>query len=180
VEQRRGIKCLTYFSKRLTLLRVDAATDLIQRREIEDELLALGVEREALTYRDGWIRERIRRLIGPAREAGITMRDTSRLTGMSTQTLHTWMKDLMRPIPDIHLGLSGPQPPSREQAVLRTMGQDPDRDWTPDQVKGELPTGWPGGSTDEIRLAMERLARGHMIWDGEVGYRVAPPEEALR
>lgn len=154
--------------------RVDL-DDLSRRRAIEDELLALGAEREAIAYQDSWNRERIRGLIGPAREAGITIRDIARLSGLSTQTLHAWMHDLMRPIPEIHLGMGGPAPLSLEQAALRAMGEDPGRDWTPDEIRDRIPDGWPNGSVDQVREAMERLARGHMIWDGDTGYRVAPP-----
>lgn len=154
--------------------RVDI-DDLTQRRAIEDELLALGAEREKLAYQDSWNRERIRSLLGPARGVGITIRDIARLSGLSTQTLHAWMRDLMRPIPEIHLGLAGPVPPSLEQAALRTMGEDPTRDWKSSEVRARIPNGWPNGSVDQVREAMERLARGHMICDGDAGYRVAPP-----
>lgn len=154
--------------------RVDI-DELAQRRAIEDELLTLGSERETLAYQESWNRERIRGLLGPAREAGITIRDVARLSGLSTQTLHTWMHDLMRPIPEIHLGAAGPPPSSLEQAALRTMGEDPGRDWTPEEIRGAIQEGWPNGALDQVREAMERLARGHMIWDGDNGYRVTPP-----
>lgn len=154
--------------------RVDR-NELAKRRAIEDELLALGAEREDLEYQDSWNRERIRGLVGPAREAGITIRDIARLSGLSTQTLHTWLHDLMRPIPEVHLGVAGPMPSSLEQAALRTMGEDPGRDWMPGEVRQRIPDGWPNGSVEQVRQAMERLARGHMIWDGETGYQVAPP-----
>lgn len=151
---------------------------LTQRRQVEDELLALGADREALAQQDSWNRERIRRLVAPAREVGITVRDIARLTGLSTQTLHAWMKDNMRPIPEVHLGMAAPAPPKLEQAVLRTMSQDCSRGWTAADVRESIPAGWPTGSLDEVNSAMEYLARWHMIWDGDddVGYRVAPPE----
>ncbi|MFZ2052494.1 MAG: hypothetical protein WB698_05630 [Solirubrobacteraceae bacterium] len=149
--------------------------EIAERRRIEDDLLALGERLEALAVQDSWIRERIRRLVGPAREAGITVRDIARMTGLSAQTLHTWMLDLMRPIPDIHYGFAGPLPVTLEQAVLRTMGEGAERDWKPDELIGLIPDGWPTGTTADIEGAMENLARWHMIWDGEVGYRVAPP-----
>src|SRR4051795_4997884 len=103
--------------------------ELAERRLIEDELLALGQERETLMYQDSWNRERIRRLVGPAREVGVTLRDVARMTGLSPQTLHAWKGDLMRPIPDIHFGLGGPVPATLEQAVLRVMGEAPEQDW---------------------------------------------------
>lgn len=152
-----------------------AANELAERRHIEDDLLAMGQELEAVALQDSWVRERIRRLVGPAREAGITVRDIARMTGLSTQTLHTWMLDLMRPIPDIHYGFAGPVPTTLEQAVLRAMGEDPKRDWRSQDLQRIIPNDWPGGTADEIESAMESLARWHMIWDGEVGYRVAPP-----
>lgn len=151
------------------------AEELAQRRSIEDELLALGQELDALHYQDSWNRERIRKLVGPAREVGITVRDVSRLTGLSTQTLHTWMRDLMRPIPDVHFGRYGPTPQTLEQSVLRVMGEDSERDWRASDVHTGLPGEWPTGSQDRVARAMEQLARWHMIWDGPNGYRVAPP-----
>lgn len=151
--------------------------ELAHRRQIEDQLISLGAEMEQLAQRDSWNRERIRRLVGPAREAGITVRDISRLAGLSTQTLHTWMKDLMRPIPAIHFGISGPTPLSLDEAVLRTMGIDSRRDWKAEGVHAAIPTGWPTGQVEEIAGTLEQLARGHMIWDGEHGFRVAPPDD---
>src|SRR5215218_11145249 len=145
---------------------IDAADELATRREIEDQLLALGEDLERLAVADGFNRERIRKLVGPAREVGVTVRDISRMTGLSAQTLHTWNKDLMRPIPDVHFGLAGPQPISLGQAVLRVIGTAPDRDWTAEDVLVDLPDGWPTGSVEDIAWSLERLARGHLIWDG--------------
>ena len=145
---------------------------------IEDELLALGEERTTLAQQEGWTRERMRRLVGPAREAGIKVRDISRLTGLSTQTLHTWMLDLMRPIPDIHLALAGPAPCTLEQSVLRAMGEKPmNHEWQAAEVLAMIPEGWPTGDIQRIDAALERMVRWHMIWDGESGYRVAPPDD---
>jgi hypothetical protein len=155
-----------------------AHIEIAQRRAIEDELLSLGDERATLAQQEAWTRERIRRLVGPAREAGIKVRDISRLTGLSTQTLHTWMLDLMRPIPDIHLALAGPAPLTLERSVLRAMGEKPmDHEWQADEVLGMIPEGWPTGGIQRIDSALERLVRWHMIWDGESGYRVAPPDD---
>lgn len=153
------------------------ATELAQRRAIEDELLALGNEHACLAYQDSWNRQRIRRLVGPAREAGIKIQDIARMTGLSTQTLHTWITDLMRPLPDIHLALTGPVPQTLEQSVLRTLGKDsPEREWTPEAVRDRIPPGWPTGTVDEVDKALGQLVRWHMIWDGDHGYRVARPE----
>ena len=155
-----------------------AHADVAQRRAIEDELLALGADRAALMQDESWNRERIRRLVGPAREAGIKVRDIARMTGLSTQTLHTWMMDLMRPIPDIHLGLAGPPPQTLEQSVLRTMGEEPpDHEWNPGEVRSRIPAGWPNGTAQEVAAGLERMARWHMIWDGDSGYRVAQPAD---
>ena len=180
--ERTSVKPLTSYIKLwyFLLMPQTSANDLAERRRIEDELLSLGQELEALAVHDSWIRERIRRLVGPAREAGITVRDIARLTGLSTQTLHTWMLDLMRPIPDIHYGFAGPVPTTVEQAVLRTMGEDPNRDWNPKDLQRVIPDGWPTGTVAEIGGAMENLTRWHMIWDGDVGYRVAPPPGSQR
>jgi hypothetical protein len=153
-------------------------SEIETRRAIEDELLALGVERERMIRDDSWNRERTRRLVGPAREAGIKVRDIARMTGLSTQTLHTWMLDLMRPIPDIHLGLAGPSPETLEKSVLRTMGEEaPAHEWTPESLRARIPSDWPTGTVEEIEITLERMVRWHMIWDGRDGYRVAPPTE---
>ena len=155
------------------------STEVAHRRAIEDQLLALGTERRQLAQDDSWNRERIRKLVGPAREAGIKVRDVARMTGLSTQTLHAWMVDLMRPIPDIHLALVGPIPTTLEQAVLRTIGEEPPtHEWHAPEVLPRIPDGWPTGSVDEIEAALERLVRWHMIWDGENGgYRVGAPDD---
>jgi hypothetical protein len=155
--------------------------DLARRRTIEDQLLSLGAERERLAHDESWNRERVRRLVGPAREAGIKVREIARLTSLSTQTLHTWMMDLMRPIPDIHLALVGPPPTTLEQSVLRAIGEEPpDHEWRAAEARDRIPDGWPTGNVEEVDAALERLVRWHMIWDGESGYRVAPPAEVPR
>jgi transposase-like protein len=152
--------------------------DLERRRAIEDQLMALGAERERLTRDESWNRERVRRLVGPAREAGIKVREIARLTGLSAQTLHTWMMDLMRPIPDIHLALVGPPPTTLEQSVLRSIGEEPpDHEWHAAEARNRIPEAWPSGTVAEIDAALERLVRWHMIWDGNEGYRVGPPPE---
>jgi hypothetical protein len=156
----------------------DTHAELARRREIEDELLALREQRAALMQNDSWNRERIRRLVGPAREVGIKVRDIARMTGLSTQTLHSWMVDLMRPIPDIHLALVGPPPTTLEQSVLRTIGEEPPtHEWRAEEVHARIPAGWPTATVEDVDKALEQLVRWHMIWDGERGYRVAPPDE---
>ena len=108
------------------------------------------------------------------------MRDIARLTGLSTQTLHAWMADLMRPIPDIHLGLVGPPPTTLHQSVLRTIGEEPpDHEWQSEEARVRIPDGWPTGTPQEVADALEQLVRWHMIWDGESGYRVGPPLELV-
>jgi len=173
------VKLLRYLIMPHTLVRVSTMRDdLDRRRMIEDQLLALGTERERLMRDESWNRERVRRLVGPARETGIKVREIARLTGLSTQTLHTWMMDLMRPIPDIHLALVGPPPTTLEQSVLRAIGEEPpDHEWHAAEAKERIPAGWPTGTVEDIAAALERLVRWHMIWDGESGYRVAPPAE---
>jgi hypothetical protein len=162
------------------------AEELERRRLIEDELVSLGADRERIAHADSWNRARIRRLIEPAREVGIAVRDIARMTGLSTQTLHNWKGDLMRPIPDIHYGLLGPTPQTLEEAVLRTMGEDIEREWTAieirersHEIRERSRADWPSGSAEQVERAMEQLARGHIIWDGaaEGRYRVAPPAD---
>jgi hypothetical protein len=163
----------------LFVMNYDANTEIARRRTIEDELLVLGAQRQRLTQDDSWNSERIRKLVGPAREAGIKVRDVARMTGLSTQTLHAWMMDLMRPIPDIHLALVGPAPTTLEQAVLRTIGEEPpSHEWQASEVAPRIPNGWPTGTVDKIDAALEHLVQWHMIWDGENGgYRVGAPAE---
>lgn len=153
--------------------------EIARRRGLEDQLLYLGRELERVDHEDRFIREAIRKLIGDARESGIKVKEVSKMTGLSTQTLHTWMQDLMRPIPDIHFGLAGPTPRSLEQAVLRTIGERPnDYEWAAAEVCGLIPKDWPGGTIDEVQEALENLVKWHMIWDGEKGgYRVGPPND---
>ena len=174
-----SVKHLTEHANSFTLSLVSySPDDLAVRRDLEDGLLSLGEERHRLTQDEGWNRERVRRLVGPAREAGIKVRDIARMTGLSTQTLHTWMMDLMRPIPDIHLALAGPPPTTLEQSVLRAIGEEPpDHEWQAQEARTRIPEGWPTGTVDEIEAALERLVRWHMIWDGETGYRVGPPSQ---
>jgi len=156
----------------------DPRFELVRRRELEDALLELGMERAVLVQNDSWNREKIRKLVGPAREAGIKVREIAHLTGLSTQTLHAWMADLMRPIPDIHLAFVGPPPTTLEQSVLRTIGEEPpNHEWQPQEVQTRIPSGWPTGTVDEVDRALEQLVRWHMIWDGEHGYRVGPPDD---
>jgi hypothetical protein len=103
------------------------------------------------------------------------------MTGLSTQTLHAWMAELMRPIPDIHLGLAGPPPTTLHQSVLRTIGEEPPvHEWTPKEAHARIPVGWPTGTVEDVGAALDQLVRWHMIWDGETGYRVGPPQELIR
>jgi hypothetical protein len=151
--------------------------NIAERRRLEDALLTLGAERERLTQQDSHNRQKIRELIAPAREAGITVRDIARLTGLSSQTLHTWIRDLMRPVPTVHYGPAGPPPETLEDAALRTIGDDPKREWMPSEVQAAIPAAWPNGSIDDVAAALETLVRSHLIWDAEHGdgYRLAPP-----
>lgn len=150
--------------------------DLAQRRRLEDALVACGQEREWLEYKEIVNTGKVRALIGEARGAGITVRDISRMTGVSTQTLHAWMKQHMRPVLSAHYGLHDPPPVSLEEAVLRTIGDEPGRDWRAAEVHERIPVDWVTGSIDEIGEALELLARAHLIWDGEEDtYRLASP-----
>ena len=149
---------------------------LIRRRQLEDILVACGQEREWLGYKEAVNSGKVRALIGEAREAGITVRDIARMTGISTQTLHTWMKRHMRPVLAVHYGLHDPPPIDLEESVLRTVGEEPERDWHSTDVRKRIPVGWPTGSPDEVADALEHLARAHLIWDGDQDtYRLAPP-----
>jgi hypothetical protein len=148
--------------------------DVAARRRLEDILIACRHEREWLEHQEMINRGKVRGVLADARAVGITMRDIAALTGISRQTLHAWMN--MLPIPEIHYGLAGPRPHSIAEAALRTMGEQPARDWLPDEVRAAMPADWPTGDEAAIAAAMESLARARRIWDGEsAGYRIAPP-----
>lgn len=159
----------------------DREGELTRGREIEVKLLHLGQQWAALIQNESSNREHVRRLVGPAQKAGTKVRHTARLTGLSTQTSHMWMQDLMRPIPDIHLALVGPPPTTLEQSVLRTIGEEPlSHEWQAAEALTRIPAGWRAGTRQEIGAPLERLVRWHMIWDGERGYRVASSDEVAR
>jgi hypothetical protein len=67
-----------------------------------------------------------------------------------TKTLHTWRKQHVRPIPAVHLGLGAWTPADLEEAVLRTIGEDPIRDWLPGQIPARIPDGRPTGAPEEV------------------------------
>jgi len=151
---------------------------IARRRRLEDVLIACGREREWLEYKETINHGKVRALLGDAREAGITVRDISRMTGLSTQTLHTWMRRHMQPVPAAHYGLHEPAAVNLEEAALRTIAEQPERDWLPDQVRAAIPPGWPTGTVQAVAEALEMLARTHQIWDGgENAYRLAPPAD---
>lgn len=149
----------------------------VERRRIEHALERLGEERGRLAHAESMNRQKMRALLEPAREAGIPIRDIARMTGLSTQTLHTWQLQIMRPVPAVHLGRIGPPPENLAEAVLRTIGEEPDRVWTATEVKPAIPSQWPTGSTHEVRLALDMLARSLQIWEDKDGYRLTPPPE---
>jgi hypothetical protein len=154
--------------------------NLVRRRTLEDILMACGQEREWLEYKEAINSGKVRALIGEAREAGITVRDIARMTGISTQTLHAWMKRHMRPVLPVHYGLHDPRPVNLEEAVLRTIGEEPERDWHPNDLRRRIPPGWPTGSDADVAEALEQLARAHLIWDGDQGaFRLAPPASGV-
>jgi hypothetical protein len=150
---------------------------IAERRRIEEALKALGAEREYLEHVTSMNRQKIRALLKPAREVDISLRDVADMTGLSTQALHTWMRELMRPILPVHLGLRGPAPTDLAEAVLRTMGGEPERDWTASEVRAAIPARWPTGSTHEVQLALGMLSRSLQIWQTDDGYRIAPPPD---
>jgi hypothetical protein len=149
------------------------------RRQIEDALLELGAERDRLEHEAAINQQRIRALLEPARQADISVRDIARMTGVSTQTLHAWQRELMRPIPALHFGLLGPAPTDLAEAVLRTMGEDPNREWTAPAVSAAIPAAWPNGSAHQVQLALTMLARSLQIWQTEEGFRISPPADAM-
>ena len=145
------------------------------RRRIEDALQELGAERHRLENETDRIDQRIRALLKPARQAEITVRDIASMTGLSTQTLHTWHRELMQPIPAIHLGRIGPAPQELVESTLRTMGEEPDREWNAADLRSSIPAEWPTGSTHQVQQALAWLSRSLQIWQTENGYRITPP-----
>jgi hypothetical protein len=152
--------------------------DIARRRRLEDILIACGREREWLDYKQTINHGKVRALLAEARAAGITVRDISRMTGLSTQTLHTWMRRHMQLLPAVHYGLHDPPAVTLEEAALRTIGEEPDRDWLPEEVRDRIPTRWPNGTVEEVAEALEILTRTHQIWDGGAdAYRLVPPPD---
>lgn len=152
------------------------ANQLAARRSIEDALLKLGrahTENEAIAELN---RTAIKSWLVPAREAGLTVSEIARLTAYTKQSLHAWMRQRMSPIPAVHLGLTGPRPESLEEAVLRTIGEDPKCNWTASPAREAIPTGWPTGSVGEVATALERLFRSGQIWKTDDGYQIAEPD----
>lgn len=150
--------------------------ELAARRRLEDTLLGLRQEHEWLEHQERMNRLKVKANLSAARAVGITLREISELSGVSRQTLHAWMS--MQPIPEVHLGHAGPRPDNLIEAVLRTMGENPMRDWQPAEVTAAIPAAWPSGNENDIAEAMETLARDRRIWDGDqAGYRIAPPPQ---
>ena len=162
------------------LKHMTQSADINERRRLETALQHLGAERERLERKASMNLQKIRALLRPAREADITVREISQLTGLSTQTLHTWHRELMQPIPAIHLGRLGPPPQDLVEAVLRTMGEDPNREWNAIDLRAAIPEHWPTGSTHQVQLALGLLSRSLQVWQTDDGYRIAPPPDALR
>lgn len=157
-------------------MSIPTPEEIAERRRLEDILRQCGREHDWLEYKESINRGMVRALLPEAREAGITIREVSRMTGLSAQTLHTWLRQHMRPVPAAHFGLGDPPAHSLEEAALRTIAEAPSREWSPSEVASSIPSEWPTGSTDDVAAALETLARGHFIWDGDQGsYRLAPP-----
>jgi hypothetical protein len=147
------------------------------RRRVEDTLIELGAERSRLEHEISINQQEIRALLKDAREIDITVRDISRMTGLSTQTLHTWMRELMQPIPDVQKGLGGPPPRDLCEAVLRVMCEQPAREWTAYDVRDEMPADWPNGTPHQVQLELSFLSRSLKIWRTDNGFRIFPPRE---
>jgi hypothetical protein len=153
------------------------ARQMLERRTVEDALLKLGEKHGEIEAVADMNRVAIRSWLERARSAGITVRDISRMTGYSTQTLHTWYRELMKPIPAAHLGQAGPPPAEITEAVLRTIAEDIKRFWTAPEVQAAIPSGWPTGSVAEVDMALDMLHRSGQIWQTDDGFRIAPPDE---
>jgi pyocin large subunit-like protein len=153
------------------------ANQIPARRAIEDALLQLGrahSQSEAVAELN---RTAVKSWLARAREAGIAVADIARLTGYSKQTLHTWMRERMVPIPAVHLGLSGPAPETLEEAVLRTIGEEPGRAWSGREARAAIPEGWPTGTIYEVTMALDLLARSGQIWPNEDGgFQIHDPD----
>jgi IS30 family transposase len=76
--------------------------------------------------------------------------------------LHSWMIDLMRPIPEIHLALVTPRT-TLAQSVLHTICEEPPtRERQPEEAREGIPVGWPTGTLEQVDEALEQLVRWHM------------------
>lgn len=156
------------------------ADQILARRAVEDALLKLGqahAETEGIAELN---RTAVKSWLVYAREAGITVTDIARMTGYSKQTLHAWMRERMVPIPAVHLGLSDPPPQSLEEAVLRTIGEQPAKPWTGHRAHSAVPRRWPTGTVHEVTMALDMLARSGQIWRTDDGFQINDPDPDAR
>jgi hypothetical protein len=156
------------------------ANQIAERRIVEDALLKLGQAHAETENIAELNRTAIKSWLVRAREAGISVTDIARMTGYSKQSLHAWMRERMVPIPAVHLGMAGPPPESLEEAVLRTIGEEPAHSWTAPRAQAAIPPGWPTGSATDVSEALERLVRSGQIWQTDDGYQVADPDPDAR
>jgi hypothetical protein len=68
-------------------------TDIQARRNFEDTLATLGQQRAELYASLGGNTSEIKRLLGAALDAGVTMETIAKLTRVSRQTLHQWRSE---------------------------------------------------------------------------------------
>ncbi len=91
---------------------------------------------------------------------------------------------LIAPVPEAHLGLDGPPPRSKAEAVLRVLGSAPNREWSAENV-GRLMVArnWMTDSDRDSASLGAILSRLHA--DGKIfrpqrgRYQLAPPEDGL-
>ena len=152
-----------------------AARDALRR--IENALRELGAERNKLELERRTSEHEISRLLTAALEAGLAVPDIARLTELSTETLHTRIRKLMQPIPEVHKGLGGAPPENLCNAVLRAMGEQPAREWTAQDLRDEIPGHWPNGTLHQIQIELSFLSKSRQIWRTDNGYRYFPPDD---
>lgn len=84
-----------------------------------------------------------------------------------------------RAVPEAHLGMSGPEPQSKAEGVLRILGTDVEREWSPQEVSDVMArSGWVSDASVElpsVTSTLSRLYAEDKVFRPQRGrYRLAP------
>ncbi len=88
----------------------------------------------------------------------------------------------MVPVPEAHLGPEAPPPEGKTAGVLRLLGRDPFRSWTPGQLRSEMVNnGWMSaeqGDFDSLTATLSRMvAAGQIDRPRRGSYKLAPGQQ---